>query len=479
MKNPKILPFGQWFKVYESAGRNFEKSQRILESRISRGLTRIYEGLGTDVQSSLGTLLSDGAKAALAGVDAVKSKAPAYDASKSFGMADYEGRGKTPSYESSATSMANNVAEQIKGYRSNTATYGKMSVITSTTKEFTLDYVADGKMKVSCDVVMGPVNDKAVSIYEIFNTINARNLDNFLNLIYEDMEAGEMNKWSEKADKLTSYMSWNDDTLYVSGIEGNRITFSSNSTLSRSSDSPSWTGETVTGVSPEKWASDPANSIFKSQGLLYTVKSEEGGAGASIAIADFIKKVSVKTSTDQVQHEGKLENANELFVVGETTYKDPAGGPNKLKAAIQTLFDQFSSIESVTVLGGASNEGPEKLNKQLVDGRAKVIADLIKATWPELAAGTTAVQGDYTKIQPKQQPTSADYRTAYLFIKGTKTSTTTTELPGADLAMSEMKKDKVVVVEHLLTCTVDKSKNTDFQNSKGWKKVKSQISKGG
>ena len=43
MKNPKILPFGQWFKVYESAGRNFEKSQRILESRMARGLQRVFE----------------------------------------------------------------------------------------------------------------------------------------------------------------------------------------------------------------------------------------------------------------------------------------------------------------------------------------------------------------------------------------------------------------------------------------------------
>lgn len=475
MKNPKILPFGQWFKVYESAGRNFEKSQRILESRISRGLTRIYEGLGTDIQTSLGTLLSDGAKAALAGVDAVKSKAPAYDKSKSFGMANNDGGQTTPSYESSAKETAANIAEQIKMYRSNTSTYGKIGVITCTTKEFALNYVSDGKMKVTCDDIIGPANDAAVSVYEIFNAINAYNLDTFTTLIYEDMEAGELNKWTETADKIKSYMSWDEDMLYASGIDGDRITFAGNDGVDRSNDPPAWTGETVTGVAPEKWASDPANSIFKTQGLLYTIKSVEAGAGASIAIADFIKKVSVKTSTDQVQHEGKLENANELFVVGQTTYKDPAEGPNKLKSAIQTLFNQFSSIQSVTVLGGASNEGPEKLNKQLVDGRAKVIADLIKATWPELAAGTTAVQGDYTKIQPKEQPTSADYRTAYLFIKGSKTSTTTTELPGADLAMSEMKMDKVTVVEHLLTCTVDKSKNTLFQANKGWKKAKAQM----
>jgi hypothetical protein len=43
MKDPKILPFGSWFKVYEQAGRNFKKSQQILESRSYRGLQRIFE----------------------------------------------------------------------------------------------------------------------------------------------------------------------------------------------------------------------------------------------------------------------------------------------------------------------------------------------------------------------------------------------------------------------------------------------------
>jgi hypothetical protein len=34
MKNPKILPFGDWFNVYEKAGSNFNKTQRLLESEM-------------------------------------------------------------------------------------------------------------------------------------------------------------------------------------------------------------------------------------------------------------------------------------------------------------------------------------------------------------------------------------------------------------------------------------------------------------
>jgi hypothetical protein len=40
MNNSKILPFGDWFKVYEAAGRQFEKSQRILENM---DMNRLFE----------------------------------------------------------------------------------------------------------------------------------------------------------------------------------------------------------------------------------------------------------------------------------------------------------------------------------------------------------------------------------------------------------------------------------------------------
>jgi hypothetical protein len=56
MKDPKILPFGSWFKVYEQAGRNFKKSQQILESRSYRGLQRILEAKNPDLaQDGVGT----------------------------------------------------------------------------------------------------------------------------------------------------------------------------------------------------------------------------------------------------------------------------------------------------------------------------------------------------------------------------------------------------------------------------------------
>jgi hypothetical protein len=45
MNNYKILPFSDWFKVYEDAGRKFEKSQRILENMTANNLNRLFESV--------------------------------------------------------------------------------------------------------------------------------------------------------------------------------------------------------------------------------------------------------------------------------------------------------------------------------------------------------------------------------------------------------------------------------------------------
>ena len=45
MNNYKILPFSDWFKVYEAAGRKFEKSQRILENMTANNLNRLFESV--------------------------------------------------------------------------------------------------------------------------------------------------------------------------------------------------------------------------------------------------------------------------------------------------------------------------------------------------------------------------------------------------------------------------------------------------
>jgi hypothetical protein len=50
MNNSKILSFGDWFKVYEAAGRKFEKSQRILENM---DMNRLFESAITQTAMTI------------------------------------------------------------------------------------------------------------------------------------------------------------------------------------------------------------------------------------------------------------------------------------------------------------------------------------------------------------------------------------------------------------------------------------------
>lgn len=58
MKNSKILPFGDWFKVYEKAGSNFNKTQIMLESQIFEAAGAELPGAGRELKSNMQTALA-------------------------------------------------------------------------------------------------------------------------------------------------------------------------------------------------------------------------------------------------------------------------------------------------------------------------------------------------------------------------------------------------------------------------------------
>lgn len=43
MSNSNVLPFSEWFKIYERAERDFNKTQMIIESELPKYFTRVFE----------------------------------------------------------------------------------------------------------------------------------------------------------------------------------------------------------------------------------------------------------------------------------------------------------------------------------------------------------------------------------------------------------------------------------------------------
>lgn len=191
------------------------------------------------------------------------------------------------------------------------------------------------------------------------------------------------------------------------------------------------------------------------QTVIYTFGAFNPQAGADLQVSDTVSTVNVTTADVESASEEKLENANEVFVVGKDTYVNPAEGAKKLKTAIQTLFNKFKSIKSIKVIGGASNEGGDALNQALVGKRATVVANLIATSWPELKTAVTAATTDYSKIQPAGEEVDAKFRSIYLVITGTKISTKESSTTSVDLAATSFKKDEIIVNEYLITATLN------------------------
>jgi hypothetical protein len=451
MKDPKILPFGSWFKVYEQAGRNFKKSQQILESRSYRGLQRIFESADS-IQSSLATNMDSVAKAAFAGLSAME-KQPSVFSQKNFRNGS----------SAANNAIANNIKttlDNIQLVNDNPDGYSRFDSISATVQKVTymnamgakFQNNTSGDIDISSEYGVGNKEalQKTTDIYEFLYHISLDNLNEFFdNCRYASTNGvPDVASWEKKM--------WGTDKFAMNGNINHIHSIQSGITMSATDTLPTaWTKPEGGTFEPSPVLDNETGEILV-QATVYTVEQIVPQGGDTALAGDIVKSVVVNTETNVTNHEAKLDNANEVFVVGKTSYVNPTDGPNKLKAGIQTLLNQFSSVAKIQVLGGASKEGPATLNKQLVDGRAKVVADLIKATWPNLAATTTAIQGDYSKIQPANAAAiDPDYRTIFLFIDGKKTDTVTKESPAADLGISEFKKDAIIINEYVLTARFD------------------------
>ena len=174
MKNPKILPFGAWFQVYERAGRNFEKSQRILENRSYRGMRRIFENV-QGFQEQLSGYLDQGMKNMFA----------------LWQVSSVEGTFTADSAEKAIKTMVNaikncfsNVDYSSREYQDNPNDYGKLiSIKTVKTNTYTYTGATGNKVKTESDTIsfngegLGRITFESPSnVHSLINAVNYNNM---------------------------------------------------------------------------------------------------------------------------------------------------------------------------------------------------------------------------------------------------------------------------------------------------------------
>jgi hypothetical protein len=235
----------------------------------------------------------------------------------------------------------------------------------------------------------------------------------------------------------------------------------------------SFGGTLASGQSLSKMCTKDGYEQF--QTAIYTFGGFNPQGGADLAISDTVSTVTVTTDEVVSTAEKELTNANEVFVVGTANYVDAKGGPAKLKTAIQSIFNNFKAITSIKVIGGASNEGGDALNKTLVGTRATAVATLIKTSWPELNAVVSADTTNFTKIQPAGDAPDANFRSIFLVITGTQIKVTSSTSTSVDLAATVFKKDQIIINEYLITAKLDSTKSATYlEYKKGADKEKAK-----
>jgi outer membrane protein OmpA-like peptidoglycan-associated protein len=124
----------------------------------------------------------------------------------------------------------------------------------------------------------------------------------------------------------------------------------------------------------------------------YPVKIVPQG-GVEYESREIIQFVRQKTTTAETLKPIVIQDDNTLFDVNKSVLKEEG------KAAILAALGNVASANSITVTGGASQEGDKARNEALCKERAQAVADYIKSTTSFKAADVKV--SDKLDIQPK------------------------------------------------------------------------------
>ena len=406
----------------------------------------IFENVGVSIQNKLATSLDAITKTGLGELEFSIGKSS--EDSKEGATGDVK---KISTFIDSILNVRNE-------YDENQGTTSPLVSITSTVKPILFNNAMGLKVPYDTSDKNGgwsyEFKDKGkLNVHDLLTELNGANLT----LFFDDVDSHTDNAYLSGAWVPDSLFATAEGTSSPNWIQaaGDLLTIAPDDNLPTS-----FGGSLASGQSLSKMCTKDGYEQF--QTAIYTFGGFNPQGGATLAISDTVSTVTVATDEVVSTAEQELTNANEVFVVGQSTYVDPKGGPAKLKTAIQSIFNNFKAVKSIKVIGGASNEGGDALNQKLVGARATAVATLIKASWPELNAVVSADTTNYTKIQPAGDAPDANFRSIFLVITGTQIKVNSSTSTSVDLASTEFKKDQIIINEYLITAKLDSTKSATY-----------------
>jgi outer membrane protein OmpA-like peptidoglycan-associated protein len=195
---------------------------------------------------------------------------------------------------------------------------------------------------------------------------------------------------------------------------------------------------------PEATDRKGSTSITTQYYFYYPVKIVPQG-GVEYTSRDVVQFVRNKTTTAETLKPIVIQDDNTLFDVNKSILKEEG------KAAILAALGNVASANSITVTGGASQEGDKARNEALCKERAKAVADYIKSTTS--FSGTDVKVSDKLDIQPKESTEDRKtWRKVTLNVEGEYLAPVDKTTPELVYIASEdsNKADKIVIAQAVI-----------------------------
>jgi hypothetical protein len=335
-----------------------------------------------------------------------------------------------------------------------------------------------------------------INIYETINCMNMFNTASFLTGVrriinsgnskikYDELEDSPAKNGMTRGEKRDSVNSdaekgyWWPSSLgdiFKNDVFTGAIVL----TGDKSSISPAkWTKKvgSITGLAPEK-DQDLTKEELTFKCVFYSVDSIELGTGTPrTSIEEKTVEIPiVKESTSNVTKIESVPTPSGLFAAGKSV---PVQGKESVViAALNTIFSQFISIESVEVQGSTSWEWEagkrnDEKNNELGKARAEYFVKVINAgAGKEIAKIGSTPDFPSNIIQPKDKEKEdlSSWRKVNLKIKGTKTETK--ETPKIQFKIEDeevvLRRDKINMTEYVVEWTI--KSGSKVAKKEGWK----------
>jgi outer membrane protein OmpA-like peptidoglycan-associated protein len=166
---------------------------------------------------------------------------------------------------------------------------------------------------------------------------------------------------------------------------------------------------------------------------------QDGVESFSREVVQFVRN---KTTTAETLKPIVIQDDNTLFDLNKSILKESG------KAAILAALGNVASANSITVTGGASQEGDKARNETLCKERAKAVADYIKST--SSFSGADVKVSDKLDIQPKESTDDRKtWRRVTLNVEGEYLAPVNKSTPELVYMASEdsNKADKIVIAQ--------------------------------